>query len=191
MSAVMSSANSSDATAVEPSALTASACNCQQQEEDPKAGLSPQSTGFAPSVAPPLAPIAQNSASANGVKQQACSCGKGEGTCTCGGSQLPQLVFALGALWFDFGTEARYDALVQQIGDPVHANNPAELFTFLRQNPHFTTGITFILMQEQIPLYAIQPAGPFALQTYNAMLDALNPRWTTRTTASNAYRCPA
>ncbi len=28
-------------------------------------------------------------------------------------------------------------------------------------------------MQEQIPLYAIQPAGPFALQTYNAMLDAL------------------
>jgi cyanobactin maturation PatA/PatG family protease len=34
-------------------------------------------------------------------------------------------------------------------------------------------GITFILMQEQIPLYAIQPAGPFALQTYTAMLDAM------------------
>jgi cyanobactin maturation PatA/PatG family protease len=28
-------------------------------------------------------------------------------------------------------------------------------------------------MQEQIPLYAIQPAGPFALQVYEAMLDAL------------------
>ncbi len=173
MSAVMSGTNSSDAMVVEPSVLTASACNCKQQEDDPKAGLSPQSAGFAPSATPPLAPIAQDGALANGVKQQACSCGKSEGTCTCGGSQLPQLVFALGALWFDFGTEARYDALVQQLGDPVRANNPAELFAFLRQSPHFVAGITFILMQEQIPLYAIQPAGPFALQTYNAMLDAL------------------
>lgn len=173
MSAVMPGTNSIDAMTVEPSAVTASACNCQQQEEEPKAGLAPQSGGFAAPAAPLLAPMAQNGASANGVKQQACSCGKGEGTCSCGGNQLPQLVFALGALWFDFGTEARYDALVQQIGDPVRANNPAELFAFLRQNPHFVAGITLILMQDQIPLYAIQPAGPFALQIYNAMLDAL------------------
>jgi hypothetical protein len=107
------------------------------------------------------------------VNQQACSCGKGEPTCSCGKGQPPQLVFALGALWFDFGTEARYDALVQQLGDPVRANNPAELFAFLRENPQYATGITFILMQEQIPLYAIQPAGPFALLIDNAIFDAL------------------
>ncbi len=93
--------------------------------------------------------------------------------CSCGGGEPPQIVFALGALWFDFGTEARYDALVQQLGDPVRANNPTELIAFMRQNPQFMAGITFILMQEQIPLYAIQPAGPFALQIYTAMLDAL------------------
>lgn len=170
---VMSGTNSSDATAGEQSGLAPSACNCQTQEEDTKAGFSPKSSGFVPSASPPLAPMAQSSASENGISQQACSCGKGEGACTCGGSQLPQLVFALGALWFDFGTEARYDALVQQIGDPVRANNPAELFAFLRQNLHFTAGITFILMQDQIPLYAIQPAGPFAVPVYNAMLEAL------------------
>lgn len=93
--------------------------------------------------------------------------------CACGGGQPPQIVFALGALWFDFGTEARYDAIVQQMSDPVRANNPTELFSFLRENPQFAAGITFILMQDQIPLYAIQPAGPFALATYEAIFDAL------------------
>ena len=140
---VMSGTNSSDATAGEQSGLAPSACNCQTQEEDTKAGFSPKSSGFVPSASPPLAPMAQSSASENGISQQACSCGKGEGACTCGGSQLPQLVFALGALWFDFGTEARYDALVQQIGDPVRANNPAELFRFFAPKPSFHRGHHF------------------------------------------------
>jgi cyanobactin maturation PatA/PatG family protease len=93
--------------------------------------------------------------------------------CGCGGGEPPQIVFVLGALWFDFGTEARYDAIVQQMGDPIAANNPPALFAFLRQNRHFASGLTFILMQDQIPLYAVQPAGPFALDIYDAMLDAL------------------
>lgn len=93
--------------------------------------------------------------------------------CGCGGNEPPQIVFVLGALWFDFGTEARYDAIVQQMGDPVAANNPLALIAFLRDNMHFASGITFILMQDQIPLYAVQPAGPFALDIYTVMLRAL------------------
>ena len=54
----------------------------------------------------------------------------------------------------------------------IRVNNPTELFEFLRQNPQFVTGIIFILMQDQIPLYAIQPVGPFAPQIYTAMLEA-------------------
>ena len=100
------------------------------------------------------------------------SAGVSQLACSCGGGQPPQIVYALGALWFDFGSEARYDAIVQQL-DPIRANNPAELINFLRSNPQYATGITFILMQEQIPLYAVQPAGPFALQIYTAMFDAL------------------
>jgi cyanobactin maturation PatA/PatG family protease len=166
MSAEISNANVSDTTAIAPSGFAASACACEPQDKDAQTELSPQA------ASPPIAPAAPESASPS-IKQLACSCGKSEGACSCGGSQAPQLVFALGALWFDFGTEARYDAIVQQIGDPVRANNPAELFAFLRQNLHFAAGITFILMQDQIPLYAIQPAGPFALPIYNAMLEAL------------------
>ena len=162
---VMSDLSSVGAVAVEPSGLSPSVCSCQQKQEDEatKATLKPQSTDFASNLLPLLTPTPPNGNSAS-VTQQACSCG---------GGQPPQIVFALGALWFDFGTEARYDAIVQQIGDPIRANNPTELLRFLRENLHFASGITFILMQDQIPLYAILPGGPFAIQTYSAMLDAL------------------
>ena len=166
---VMSDLSSVGAVAVEPTGLSASglspsACSCQQKpDEETKAKLEQHGVANELSASPP-APVAQSAPLAGGLMQQACSCGGGE---------PPQIVFALGALWFDFGTEARYDALVQQLGDPVRANNPTELIAFMRQNPQFMAGITFILMQEQIPLYAIQPAGPFALQIYTAMLDAL------------------
>jgi cyanobactin maturation PatA/PatG family protease len=159
----MSIAGSSELSAVEAAGVSQSACSCETKsdEEAQAPKLTPQGALRAPE---PAIPIKQNGSIEIGLTQQACSCG---------GGQPPQLVFALGALWFDFGTEARYDAIVQQIGDPVRANNPAELFAFLRENLHFASGLTFILMQEQIPLYAIQPAGPFALQIYSAMLDAL------------------
>ena len=162
---VMSESSSVQSAAVEPSGLSPSACNCERKPDDEStnAKVEQQSTGPVPGASPPLAPVTQGSACALGLTQLACSCGGGE---------PPQIVFALGALWFDFGTEARYDALVQQL-DPIRVNNPTELIAFLRENPQYATGVTFILMQEQIPLYAIQPAGPFAPQIYNAIFDAL------------------
>jgi len=94
--------------------------------------------------------------------------------CACGEQQEARLVYSIGALWFDFGSEARYDAIVQQMGDPIAANNPNALFEFLSDNLAFASGITFILMQDQIPVYAIQPAGPFAQEMYTSMLEALS-----------------
>ena len=79
----------------------------------------------------------------------------------------------MGSLWFDFGSEARYDAIVQRMNDPVAANNPPMLFEFLSGFLPAASGITFILMQDQIPVYAIQPAGAFALDTYRAMIEAM------------------
>jgi cyanobactin maturation PatA/PatG family protease len=118
------------------------------------------------------------------MKQSDCGCGCGgkgkvDGGPTpaagagCGAKEPPKLVYVIGSLWFDFGTEARYDAIVQRMGDPVAANNPVTLFAFLKENIEYATGITFIIMQDQIPIYALQPAGPFALRAYQAILDAL------------------
>ena len=165
---VMSESSSAGSVAVEAPGLSPSACSCQQKKEEETAEKLEQHGAAAlaanpPPPPPPPAPIAPSGRSMIGLTQQACSCGGGD---------PPQIVFAIGALWFDFGTEARYDALVQQL-DPIRVNNPAELIGFLRANPQYASGITFILMQEQIPLYAIQPVGPFALPVYNAIFDAL------------------
>ena len=169
----MSGTNSSDATAGEQSGLAPSACNCQTQEEDTKAGFSPKSSGFVPSASPPLAPMAQSSASENGISQQACSCGKGEGACTCGGSQLPQLVFALGALWFDSEPKRDTTRLSSRSATLSAPTIPPNYSLFCAKTFISPRASLFILMQDQIPLYAIQPAGPFAVPVYNAMLEAL------------------
>lgn len=156
-----SDAMQSDTATIEAPGFTPSATNQQSKlAEDGGDSLASQA-----SISPAsLTGTSADSSNLSRVSQQACSCG---------GGHAPQIVYALGALWFDFGTEARHDAFVQQLGDPIQANNPNVLISFLRENLQFAGGLTFILMQEQIPLYAIQPAGPFARETYNAMLDAL------------------
>lgn len=93
--------------------------------------------------------------------------------CGCNARQEVQLVYSIGALWFDFGSEARYDAIVQAMNDPVAANNPVALIEFLEGNLPAASGITFVLLQDQIPIYAINPSGPFALDIYKAMLEAM------------------
>jgi len=93
--------------------------------------------------------------------------------CGCNARQEPQLVYSIGALWFDFGSEARYDAIVQAMNDPVAANNPVQLINFLEANLPSASGITFVLLQDQIPIYAINPSGPFALEIYRSMLEAM------------------
>lgn len=148
-----------------PSDLSQSACSCQTHaDDDEHEEVAPQGIAAEPVRSSRLPAIAQ-SGIASALIQQGCSCG---------GGKPPQIVYAIGSLWFDFGTEARYDAIVQRMGDPVQANNPTALFAFLRANPQFMSGITFILMQDQIPLYAIQPVGTFALPIYTSMLEALD-----------------
>ena len=87
--------------------------------------------------------------------------------------QPPQIVFALGALWFDFGTEARYDAMVQQTwrsDSRQQPNRTHEVFACrtcnsCRYHFHPNAGSDSALRD---------PAGgPFAMQIYSAMLDAL------------------
>lgn len=161
------------AATVQPLGIEPSACSCEthaDHDDEPEV-IAPQ--GIVARPADPARASAIALSEAGSISQQGCSCSS---------NKPPQIVYALGSLWFDFGTEARYDAIVQQIGDPIQANNPVALFAFLRANPQFLSGITFILMQDQIPLYAIQPVGTFALQTYTAMLDALDSSITDRGT---------
>lgn len=142
-----------------------SACSCEKSKEKAEVARSSAPVGRVQASPMPTAPVAQSSARESSTLSQL--------SCGCGGDSAPIIAYALGSLWFDFGTEARYDAIVQQMGSPVAANTPAELMGFLSENVEFAGGITFVLMQDQIPIYAIQPAGPFAIDVYRALIDSI------------------
>ena len=94
-------------------------------------------------------------------------------SCGCGGGGPVQLVYVLGALWYDFGTEARHDALFQKMSPARSPDNWHDLVEYVSENPIEALGLTFVLRQQDTPIYAVQPAGPFAGETYTWMFDAL------------------
>lgn len=83
-----------------------------------------------------------------------------------------RLVYALGQIAFDFGTEARRDAL-QQAGGRDVITDAGPLLAFLQDNPWEATAVTWTLQQEATPIYALQPIGPFGLDTYQRIRDLL------------------
>ena len=64
-----------------------------------------------------------------------CGCGGGA-TCSCGAAKTVQLVYALGKLGYDFGTEARRDTFVQAMpGDTPNPYDLPQMAEYLRANP--------------------------------------------------------
>ncbi len=125
------------------------------------------------------------------VVPSSCGCGGGE-TCTCGAR--PQLVYALGTIDYDFGIEARHDAFLQlfkgynarvgltgndQLLNPYDAG---QILSYLGNGtkdddgnrdddkpgkaPSYAPALIWTLKHETTPIYAIQPAGPFAGNIY-------------------------
>lgn len=86
-----------------------------------------------------------------------------------------QLVYALGQIGYDFGTEAKRDALFQadeKDGEKI-VRDPSALLDFLQKEPWQATAVTWTLQQEATPLYALRPAGAFARETYERIRDLL------------------
>jgi cyanobactin maturation PatA/PatG family protease len=80
--------------------------------------------------------------------------------CGCGGGGPMQLVYSLGELGYDFGTEARRDSFTQAI--PPNTS----LLDYLAQNPWEAQSLIWTLNLDATPIYAIMPTGPFASETY-------------------------
>lgn len=110
-------------------------------------------------ASPPPAPAAETPAKS--ATKSGCGCGGGCST------KPPNTVYTLGQIGFDFGTEARRDSFIQQ--GVQHPGNPLELLAHLDENPWAAAAVTWILVQETTPVYAIQPAGAFAQEAYNRL----------------------
>jgi len=90
--------------------------------------------------------------------------------CGCGGGTA-SLVYALGQIDYDFGSEARRDSFVQKgIKDP---HDPRQLSAHLQANPSHATAVIWTLTQDATPIYAIRPAGPYAAETYERLREFL------------------
>ena len=121
----------------------------------------------APVASTPRTPSIQNSIAAS-------DCGCGGGTaCSCGASKSVQLVYALGKLGYDFGTEARRDTFIQAMpGDAPNPHDPVQMAEYLRANPFESESLIWTLNLEATPIYAIVPSGPFAASAHERLRTA-------------------
>jgi cyanobactin maturation PatA/PatG family protease len=112
-------------------------------------------------LSPPPAPAPE--APPKSEAKSSCGCGSGCGSA----SKAPNTVYTLGQIAFDFGTEARRDSFIQQ--GVQHPGNPIELLEHLDENPWAASAVTWILVQETTPVYAIRPAGAFAEEAFSRL----------------------
>ncbi|KAB8318709.1 PatA/PatG family cyanobactin maturation protease [Tolypothrix campylonemoides VB511288] len=82
---------------------------------------------------------------------------------SCSGGGKIQLVYALGELGYDFGTQARRDSFTQAM--PAGMN----LLDYLEQNPFEAQSLIWTLNLDATPIYAIRPNGPYASVTYERL----------------------
>jgi cyanobactin maturation PatA/PatG family protease len=107
-----------------------------------------------------------------------CGCGRGGG----------QLVFALGNLYYDFGTDARRDYFISQVAptQPWKVNDPKVMAEYLghpegggnyheslfgdaagkKSHPEDANALIWTLFIDQDPVYAIVPEDQYAMSSY-------------------------
>jgi hypothetical protein len=92
-----------------------------------------------------------------------------------------QLVYALGTLGYDFGTEARRDSFKQlmpansigEIAVPANPHDARQIVDYLAASPSESRSLIWTLNIELTPIYAIEPQGAFARDTYAILQELL------------------
>jgi cyanobactin maturation PatA/PatG family protease len=99
--------------------------------------------------------------------------------CGCNSSSKKSLVYALGTLSYDFGTEARRDSFRQLMpfgaqGQPSNPYDPVQMFDYLTEEPAEATQLIWVINIELTPVYAIEPEGAYAQDVYRFLVDTVN-----------------
>jgi cyanobactin maturation PatA/PatG family protease len=85
------------------------------------------------------------------------------GDCGCGGGQASQIVYALGELGIDYGSEARRDSFTQ------YMPSNTSLLEYFNQAPWEAQSVIWTLNLDATPIYAIVPSGPYASAAYDRL----------------------
>lgn len=93
--------------------------------------------------------------------------------CGCGGTAAvpASMVFALGQLGFDFGSEARRDSISQHMGG--NPADPLQILAYFETNPSEAESIIWTLNLDATPIYAIAPLGAFSSEVYSRLREFL------------------
>ncbi|MGK7904558.1 MAG: PatA/PatG family cyanobactin maturation protease [Hormoscilla sp.] len=166
---------SGDSETVQLETIEASGCSCEAQDEETVKESEPAAAIPAATVAA-AAPAVSQSSSANRLNNPINSVAASEQTSFGGG-----LIYALGVLGYDFGTEARRDSFKQLMpgveidGTSVPANpyDARQMVDYLGENISEAKSLIWTLNLELTPIYAIEPVGPFAREVYEALQEML------------------
>ncbi len=93
-------------------------------------------------------------------------------------STLSSMVYALGTMGCDFGTEARRDSIMQHMGEGAMPHDYSQLLAYLENNPWDAASIFWTLNSDVTPIYVIQPQGPFASEAYHRLRQFLREQLT-------------
>lgn len=147
-------------------------CACQPPESGSPAGPPDEETGPDEEVAaasrqPPRVRTARTPPAARparGLAPSECACGQKGG-----------LVYALGEMGFDFGSQARLDAISAAMDVGKSASFPRDLLEFINAerggNLHYASAILWTLNHDSTPFYVVRPEGAFARETYTRLLE--------------------
>ncbi len=83
--------------------------------------------------------------------------------CSGNGNGAPQIVYAIGQLGTDFGTEARRDSFTQAMPPDM------SLLEYLNENPYEAQSLIWTLSLDATPIYAIVPVGADASVTFDRL----------------------
>jgi cyanobactin maturation PatA/PatG family protease len=92
-----------------------------------------------------------------------------------------RLVYALGSLGYDFGTEARRDTFKQLMPDvnidghsvPANPYDPRQMVAYLNDNPSEARPLIWTLNLDLTPIYAIEPVGGYGPGVYERLIEFL------------------
>jgi cyanobactin maturation PatA/PatG family protease len=148
--------------------------------------LKSQFPGVASSVAPSIVVSSISTPSTHSINPQTSTMTQSASNFVTA-SQAPseladsQLVYALGTLGYDFGTEARRDSFKQlmpahNIGEitvPANPYDARQMVDYLAASPSESRSLIWTLNIELTPIYAIEPQGAFARETYAVLQELL------------------
>jgi cyanobactin maturation PatA/PatG family protease len=149
----------------------------------PSAGPPEPAAPLPRSAAPPPRPAAYPSgprlATRNGRYPGVAPSGPAEGVVA---SQEAGLVYALGTLGYDFGTEARRDTFKQlmpphsidQTLVPPNPYDARQMVDYLNANPSEAKALIWTLNLELTPIYAVEPVGPFGHHVYDVLRELMS-----------------